>query len=134
MALDLDHPPLGRPLMWAAGSRKEFVSLPLPVRRKFGLALGLAQRGSRHASAKALRGFEGGGVIELLADDVGGTYRAVYTVRFEVAIFVLLVFQKKSKRGIETPLSVVRLIHQRLKAAGKMAQELRDAKAANHRH
>jgi len=121
-----------RPLEWVAGSRKEFLALPLPVRKKFGLALGFAQRGSRHDSAKVLKGFEGGGVIELLADDVGGTFRTVYTVRYDVAVFVLLVFQKKSKRGIETPLPVVRLIHQRLKAAEKMAQELRDAQAANH--
>jgi phage-related protein len=60
---------------------------------------------------------------------VGGTYRAVYTVRFREAVFVLHVFQKKSKRGIATPQADMEVIRQRLKVAAIVAQELKDEEA-----
>ena len=78
----------------------------------------------RHA--KALKGFGGAGVLEVVEDDVGGTYRAVYTVKFEEAVFVLHCFQKKSKRGIATPKADMDLVRARLKVAEARAKELRN--------
>ena len=81
--------------------------------------------------AKVLKGFGGAGVLEVVEDDAGGTYRAVDTVRFREAVFVLHVFQKKSKRGIATPQADMEVIRQRLKVAAIVAQELRDEKASD---
>ena len=117
-----------KPLEWVAGSYKELMALPPEVRRRFGYALGLAQRGEQDDAAKVLKGFGGAGVLEVIESDVGGTYRAVYTVKFAEAVFVLHCFQKKSKSGIATPKEDMDLIHARLKAAESMAQELRNAK------
>lgn len=91
-----------KPLKWIASSYKDLMALPRGVQRLFGYALSLAQAGDRHDATKVLKGFGGAGVLEVIENDVGGTYRAVYTVRFEEAEFVLHCFQKKSKRGIET--------------------------------
>lgn len=118
-----------RPLLWLGSSKKDLLDLPVPVRRFFGHALDLAQRGEQHMGAKVLKGFGGAGVLEVVEDDAGGTYRAVYTVRFREAVFVLHVFQKKSKRGIATPQADMEIIRQRLKAAAIVAQELRDEEA-----
>ena len=103
------------------------------VRRRFGYALSLAQMGDRDDAAKVLKGFDGAGVLEVFEDDVGGTYRAVYTVKFAEAVFVLHCFQKKSKSGIATPKMDMdmNIIRARLKVAEAMAQELRNAKT-NH--
>jgi len=99
------------------------------VVRFFGHALDFAQHGDQHDAAKILKGFGGGGVLEIVESDVGGTYRAVYTVKFEPAVFVLHCFQKKSKSGIATPKKDVDLIHARLKVAEAMAKEMRDEKS-----
>jgi phage-related protein len=82
-----------------------------------GHAIYEAQCGGEAPSAKALRGFGGRGVLEVVEDFDGDTYRAVYTVRFVGAIYVLHVFQKKSKRGITTPKTEIELIKTRLRAA-----------------
>ncbi len=66
-----------------------------------------------------------GQVLEVVEDDVGGTYRAVYTVKLAEAVFVLHCFQKKSKRGIATPKEDMDIIHARLKVAEAFAKELR---------
>ena len=95
------------------------------MRRHFGFALSLAQAGDRHDSAKVLKGFGGTGVLEVVEDDAGGTYRAVYTVRFAEAVFVLHCFQKKSKRGIATPKEDMNIIHSRLKVAEAFVKEWR---------
>ena len=80
------------------------MALPPDVRRRFGYALSLAQMGDQDDAAKVLKGFGGAGVLEVVEDDAGGTYRAVYTaVKFPEAVFVLHRFQKKSQRGIATP-------------------------------
>ena len=92
-----------KPLEWIAGSHKDLMALPTDVRRLFGYAISLAQAGDQHDAAKVLKGFGGAGVLEVVEDDAGGTYRAVYTVKFEVAVFVLHCFQKKSKPGVATP-------------------------------
>ncbi|MFT3813288.1 MAG: type II toxin-antitoxin system RelE/ParE family toxin [Acidovorax sp.] len=118
-----------RPLLWIGSSKKDLLDLPGPVRRFFGHALDFAQRGEQHLAAKVLKGFGGAGVLEVVEDDADGTYRAVYTVRFREAVFVLHVFQKKSKRGIATPQADMEVIRQRLKVAAVVAQELRDEEA-----
>lgn len=82
-----------------------------------GYALYQAQIGKKDVSAKPLRGFGGAGVLEIVSDHVGDTFRAVYTVKFAIAIYVLHAFQKKSKSGIETPTQDLELIRRRLKAA-----------------
>lgn len=95
------------------------------------LCLSLAQAGDQHDAAKVLKGFHGAGVVEVVEDDAGGTYRAVYTVKFKEAVFVLHCFQKKSKRGIATPTEDMDIIHSRLKVAEAFAKELRNEKKAH---
>ena len=114
-----------KPLEWIGSSHKDLMALPADVRRLFGFALSLAQAGDKHDAAKVLKGFGGAGVLEVVEDDVGGTYRAVYTVKFVKAVFVLHCFQKKSKRGIATPKEDMDIIHARLKIAEAYAKELR---------
>lgn len=118
-------PHLNKPLAWIGSSKKDLMALPLEVRKFFGHALDFAQRGDRHDAAKVLKGFGGAGVLELVEDDQDGTYRAVYTVKFADAVFVLHCFNKKSKRGIETPKEDMDIIRARLKVAEALAKELR---------
>ena len=111
--------------------KNDLLALPLDVRKFFGHALDFAQRGDQHGAAKMLRGFGGAGVLEVVENDIGGTYRAVYTVKFESAVFVLHCFQKKSKSGIATPKEEMEIIRARLKVAEALAKELRNGKT-NH--
>ncbi len=106
-----------KPVKWIGSSKKDLVALPWELKREFGFALDQAQRGKKHDDAKPLKGFGGAGVLEVVEDFQTDTYRCVYTVRFENAVYVLHVFQKKSKKGIATPKHVVDLIKQRLKLA-----------------
>jgi phage-related protein len=105
-----------RPLHWVGSAKKDLLAFPEEVVDDIGYALGVAQQGGAPASAKAWKG-EGAGVFELVEDGKGGTYRAVYVVRFKEAIYVLHCFQKKSPRGIETAKADVELVSRRLKAA-----------------
>jgi phage-related protein len=114
-----------RPLEWIGSSHKDLMALPVAVRRLFGFALSLAQAGDKHDAAKVLKGFGGAGVLEVVENDLGGTYRAVYTVKFAEAVFVLHCFQKKSKRGIATSKEDMDIINARLKIAEAFAKELR---------
>jgi phage-related protein len=91
--------------------------MPEDVQDTFGYALHLAQVGKKHEQAKPLKGFGSAGVLEVVEDDVGSTYRAVYTVRIQGAVYVLHCFQKKSTSGIATPKPDLDLIRERLKAA-----------------
>jgi phage-related protein len=118
-----------KPLKWIASSYKDLMALPPGVRRHFGYALSLAQMGDQDDAAKVLTGFGGAGVLEVVEDDVGGTYRAVYTVKFAEAVFVLHCFQKKSKSAIATPKTDMDIIRARLKVAQAWVQELRNGKA-----
>ncbi len=118
-----------KPLAWLGSSKKDLMALPVGVRMFFGHALDFAQRGERHDSAKVLKGFGGTGVLEIVEDDQGNTYRAAYTVKFKEAVFVLHVFQKKSKSGISTPKPDMDIIRERLKVAEKLSQEMRNEKA-----
>ena len=113
-----------KPLIWIASSYKDLMELPNEIKLGFGYALSLAQSGLRHPSTKILRGFGGSGVIEVIETDEGGTYRAIYTVKFEQVVFVLHCFQKKSKKGIATPKEDMDLVNARLKMAAKIAKEL----------
>jgi len=113
----MDKPPQPRPLVWACRSRKDWGRLPTKVQDTFGYALYLAQVGEHANCAKPLKGFGSAGVVELVSQDKGNAYRAVYTVRFKDAVYVLHVFQKKSKRGIATPKEELDMIKERLKWA-----------------
>ena len=115
-----------KPLEWVGSSHKNLMALPLGVRRVFGYALSLAQSGDQHDAAKVLKGFGSAGVLEVVEYDAGGTYRAVYTVKFAAAIFVLHCFQKKSTQGIATPKSDMDIVRARLKVAEARAKELSD--------
>ena len=114
-----------KPLEWIGSSYKDLLALSDDVRRHFGFALSLAQAGDKHDDAKVLKGFGGAGVLEVVEDDAGGTYRAVYTVKFAEVVFVLHCFQKKSKRGIATPKEDMDIVHARLKIAEAYVKELR---------
>ena len=104
-------------LEWIGSSRKDMQALPVHVRRIFGYALYAVQLGETPPGAKPLKGFGGAGVLELIEDHRSDTYRAVYTVRFASKVYVLHVFQKKSKRGVATPKQELDLIRSRLKLA-----------------
>jgi len=104
-------------LVWIGSSRKDIQGYPVAVRRAFGVALFAAQMGEWPPDAKPLKGFGGTGVLEILEDHRGDTYRAVYTVRFAAKVYVLHVFQKKSKHGVSTPQKDIDLIKERLKKA-----------------
>ncbi len=105
-----------RPMLWVASSKRDYREFPPRVQDTLGFELFLAQTGQHPPSAKPLKGL-GSGVVELIEDFDGDTYRAVYTVRFRDAVYVLHAFKKKSKRGIATPKSDIDLIKRRLKDA-----------------
>ena len=117
-----DAPSL-KPLIWVGSSRKDLCDFPEPVQDHMGYALYVAQLGVKHRDSKALGGFGGAGVLEVIGDFRGDTFRAVYTVRFAGAVYVLHAFQKKSKTGRETPRRDIELIQQRLREAKQIAQE-----------
>jgi phage-related protein len=93
------------------------------VRRDIGQALYAAQRGETDPAAKPLKGFGGGSVVEVIVDHDRSTWRAVYTVRFVEALYVLHAFQKKSKKAISTPQREMDLIRQRLAEAERLHRE-----------
>lgn len=106
-----------KPLDWVASSKKDLRAMPVAVKSVFGFALYQAQIGEKHVDAKPLRGFGGAGVLEVVENHDGDTYRAVYTVKFEEAVYVLHCFQKKSKSGVATPKQDLDLVESRLKIA-----------------
>src|SRR5260370_38737933 len=105
-----------KPLVWRGTSKSDFMGFPPTAQREMGYALFLAQMGERHSTmAKTLGGFGGATVIEVRESHDGNAYRAVYTVRYADAVYVLHAFQKKSKKGIPTPRAEIDLIEKRLK-------------------
>jgi phage-related protein len=106
-----------RPVRWIGSSKDDLSEFPEDVRRRVGGALWEAQIGRKAPYAKPLKGFGDAGVLEIVDDFDGDTFRAVYTVRFAKAVYVLHAFQKKSKRGAATPRSELDLIDQRLRRA-----------------
>ena len=105
-----------RPLNWVGSSKRDFLAFPDPVKDELGNALGIAQFGGKHPKAKPWKG-QGPGVLEVVEDHAGDTYRAVYTVRFREVVYVLHVFQKKSPSGRRTSRTDIALIAQRLRVA-----------------
>lgn len=111
-------PPLPvKPLRWIGPSKDELIEFPDPVKKEMGHALHLAQTGDKADNAKPLHGFGGAGVLEIVENYASDTYRAVYTVKLAGTVYVLHCFQKKSKKGIETPKQTINLIKQRLRTA-----------------
>lgn len=118
-----------KPLDWVGLSKKDLLAFPEPVKDEMGNALGLAQFGGKHPSAKPWKG-QGPGIFELVEDHDGNTYRAVYVVRFKEAVYVLHAFQKKSPRGVKTAQIDVQLVERRLKIA-QQDYEVRYGKTKN---
>lgn len=104
-------------VVWIASSLKDLRSFPGPVKEAMGFGIFQAQCGGKHLRAKQLKGFKGGGVLEVIDDYDGDTYRTVYTVRFQDVVYVLHSFQKKSKKGAETPKHEMDVVEARLKMA-----------------
>ncbi len=104
-------------MRWVGSSKDDLSRFPQDVRRRVGGALWEAQIGRKAPYAKPMRGFGGAGVLEVVDDFDGDTFRAVYTVRFAEAVYVLHAFQKKSRRGIATPGAALNVIQQRLQRA-----------------
>ena len=105
-----------KPVEWIGSSKANLKHFPDPVRAHVGFAIYQAQTGLRHRDAKPLKGF-GAGILEVVSRFDGDTFRAVYTVRFEAAVYVLHAFQKKAKRGAETPKHELDLVRRRLRVA-----------------
>jgi phage-related protein len=112
-----------KPVLWVGSSLKDLKTFPKAALRQIGQALYAAQRGEEYPSVKALQGFKGRSVLEIVASAQTNTYRAIYTVRFYDVIYVLHAFQKKSKRGVATPKKEIDLIQERLAAAERDYQE-----------
>jgi phage-related protein len=106
-----------KPVRWVGSSKEDLSAFPDDVKRRMGFALFEAQMGRKASYAKPLRGYGGAGVLEVVDDFDGDAFRAVYTVRFAEAVYVLHAIQKKSRRGIATPRSETELIRARLRRA-----------------
>ena len=106
-----------KPVRWVGSSRRDLKEFPKAVQRHIGQALYAAQCGEEYPTVKALKGFGGRSVLEIVADYNTDSWRTVYTARFEEVIYVLHAFQKKSKKGIATPQREIELIRQRLAVA-----------------
>ena len=115
-------PPL-KPLIWIGSSLKDLRVFPNPVKDEMGYALYIAQQGGKHINAKPLKGFGGAGVVEVVSDYYGDTFRTIYTVRLASAVYVLHAFQKKSKTGRKTPESEIELVKRRLIQAEEIEKE-----------
>lgn len=106
-----------KPLRWIGSSLDDLRGFPGPVQSEIGYALYFAEIGDKHPKAKPLKGFAGASVLEVVDDHDGDTYRAVYTIHFQEAVYVLHVFQKKARRGIATPPKELALVRRRLALA-----------------
>lgn len=113
----MEPKPARKPCFFLGSSKKDLLGFPEEVRKDFGYAIDLVQLGEEPMSAKALKGFGGRGILEIVENHDGDTYRTVYTVRFADFVYVLHCFQKKSTRGIATPQREIELIRARLQAA-----------------
>ena len=111
-----------KPLHWVGSSKRDFLASPGAVRDDMGNARGITQFGGTPPGAKPWKGL-GAGVLELVESHDGNAYRAVYTVRFAEAVYVLHAFQKKSPSGIRTATKDVELVAQRLRAAQQDHEE-----------
>ena len=121
----MDNEPSLKPVIWVGSSRKDLRTFPEPVQDHMGYALYVAQRGGKHRDTKTLVGFGGAGVLEIVKDFRGDTFRAVYTLRYAGAVYVLHAFQKKSKTGRQTPHRDMELVKQRLREAEEIARGMK---------
>jgi len=119
---------------WVGSSRRDLKRFPKGVRLVFGQALFDAQMGSKHPAAKPLKGFGGAGVLEVVEDEAGSAYRAVYAVKFAGVVYVLHAFQKKSKSGIKTPKNEIEKVRSRLKEAEKHYAQWKERQKGQQRH
>ena len=114
---------MNKPVVWLGNTLDELRKFPEEVRDEMGYALYLAQIGDKHPTAKPLKGFGSAGVLEIVDNYDGDTYRTVYTVKLAGVVYVLHAFQKKSKKGIATPKKDIDLIKKRLKLAIEIDRE-----------
>lgn len=112
-------------VIWILSAKKDLMRFPKPIQKAFGYGLYRAQQGEYPNGAKALTGFSSAQIIEMKEDDRSGTYRAIYTVKFQKAIIVLHVFQKKSTIKTKTPQKEIDLVHIRLRRAKEIYEEWR---------
>lgn len=112
-----------KPCEFIGSSKDDLSAMPVEVKETVGFAIFMAQLGDKHPAAKPLRGFGGAGILEVVEDFDGDTYRAVYTVKFTGVVYVLHAFQKKSKHGQKTPQHDIELIKQRLRTAEQHYRE-----------
>ncbi len=117
----LDESP-SKPVIWVGSSREDLRKFPEPVQDHMGYALYVAQQGGKHRDAKVLAGFGSAGAVEVVKDHRGDTYRAIYSLRFAEAVYVLHAFQKKSKTGSKTPRRDLEMIQKRLREAEQIAK------------
>lgn len=110
-------------VVFVGSSKRDLKAFPKGARSEAGHAIYLAQKGDRAINALPLTGFGGANVLEVIIPEDGDAFRAVYTVKFETAIYVLHAFQKKSHRGAKTPLRDMELIRSRLKDAEVIHRE-----------
>lgn len=110
-------------IVWVGSSKKDLKQFSAEIQDDMGFGLYEAQLGRIPRDSKILKGFGGAGVIEIIALDNAGTYRTVYTVNMPEVVFVLHVFQKKSKEGIKTPKKEMDLVEARLKLAKELYKE-----------
>jgi phage-related protein len=111
-----------KPVIWIGSSRRDLSAIPEAVQGDFGYALYVAQQGGTHRKSKPLKGFGGAGVVEIVSDYRSDTYRCIYTVRIAGSVYVLHVFQKKSKKRLETPKVEIERVKQRLREAERIAK------------
>ena len=109
-------------LLWIGSAKKDLKAMPVNVQDTFGYALHQAQIGNKHEQTKPLKGFGSAGALEVVENSGGGTFRAVYTVKFSDAVYVLHCFQKKATHGIAMPKPDMNVIRERLKTAEAHAQ------------
>jgi len=112
-----------RPLIWVGTTLKDLKTFPDEVKKMVGYAMHLAQSGEKHPDAKPLKGFGGAGVLEVVDDFDGDTYRAVYTVKFANAVYALHAFQKKSRKGSQTSKADIDKVKARLKVAEEIHEQ-----------
>lgn len=130
----MEKPPVGevspKPVRWIGTSKEDLSAFPEDVKRRVGRALWDAQIGLKAPFAKPLKGFGGAGVLEVVDDFDGDTYRAIYTVQFASIVYVLHVFQKKSRKGIATPKSEIDLIGRRFARAKEDYEQWRKSQTS----
>ncbi len=119
----MDKPQSSRDLIYVGSSKKDATKLPKDVQEVFAAALKIALNGGTHEDAKPFK-YHGSGVVEVVCDYNGDTFREIYTVQYKEVVFVIHIFQKKSKKGSETPRPDKDLIAQRLKWATQLYKEL----------